>query len=136
MDPDWSETKDPIESSLKDENRTKSLDNLTGEVVHFENDKACMLCMYIYASFSYVLHYKLAVNCCVLILVTLFPMQPLDFLTSFSGLPDYVFKILVVGNSYVGKSSYLMRLCNASFSQRYCSTIGQSVCPTSHAWLP
>ncbi len=38
--------------------------------------------------------------------------------------PDYIFKILVVGNSYVGKSSFLLRLCNNSFSQRYTSTIG------------
>ena len=52
-------------------------------------------------------------------------VQPLEFLASFSGRPDYVFKILVIGNSYVGKSSYLMRLCNSSFSQRYSSTIGQ-----------
>lgn len=49
----------------------------------------------------------------------------MEFLASFSGMPDYVFKILVIGNSYVGKSSYLMRLCNSSFSQRYSSTIGQ-----------
>lgn len=50
--------------------------------------------------------------------------QPLEFIESLAIQPDYVFKILVVGNSYVGKSSFLMRLCTNAFSQRYASTIG------------
>ena len=53
-------------------------------------------------------------------------IQPLEFIESLAIQPDYVFKILVVGNSYVGKSSFLMRLCTNSFSQRYASTIGES----------
>lgn len=54
----------------------------------------------------------------------MFPLQPLEFIENMSCQPDYIFKILVVGNSYVGKSSFLLRLCNNSFSQRYTSTIG------------
>ena len=49
---------------------------------------------------------------------------PLEFIESLATQPDYVFKILVVGNSYVGKSSFLMRLCTNAFSTRYSSTIG------------
>ena len=55
-------------------------------------------------------------------------LQPLEFLEILPGQPDYIFKVLVVGNSYVGKSSFLMQLCNHSFSQRYSSTIGKCVC--------
>ena len=53
-------------------------------------------------------------------------LQPLEFMEQLTAQPDYIFKVLVVGNSYVGKSSYLMRLCNNTFSQRYSSTIGKS----------
>lgn len=49
---------------------------------------------------------------------------PLQFIENLATQPDYVFKILVVGNSYVGKSSFLMRLCTNAFSARYSSTIG------------
>lgn len=49
---------------------------------------------------------------------------PLQFIENLATQPDYVFKILVVGNSYVGKSSFLMRLCTNAFSARYASTIG------------
>lgn len=52
-------------------------------------------------------------------------MQPLQFIENLATQPDYVFKILVVGNSYVGKSSFLMRLCTNAFSARYSSTIGE-----------
>ena len=52
-------------------------------------------------------------------------LQPIEFIESLAIQPDYVFKILVVGNSYVGKSSFLMRLCTNAFSQRYASTIGK-----------
>jgi len=38
--------------------------------------------------------------------------------------PDYSFKIIVVGNSGVGKTSLLMRLCDDIFSNVYISTIG------------
>ena len=55
-------------------------------------------------------------------------MQPLEFIESLATQPDYVFKILVVGNSYVGKSSFLMRLCTNAFSTRYSSTIGVCMC--------
>jgi len=48
----------------------------------------------------------------------------LEFIENLATQPDYVFKILVVGNSYVGKSSFLMRLCTNAFSARYSSTIG------------
>ena len=51
--------------------------------------------------------------------------QPLQFIENLATQPDYVFKILVVGNSYVGKSSFLMRLCTNAFSARYSSTIGE-----------
>jgi hypothetical protein len=50
---------------------------------------------------------------------------PLQFIENLATQPDYVFKILVVGNSYVGKSSFLMRLCTNAFSARYASTIGK-----------
>lgn len=65
--------------------------------------------------------------------IVLYLLQPLEFMEILSSQPDYIFKILVVGNSYVGKSSYLMRLCNNSFSQRYSSTIGEgTVTQTTH----
>ena len=38
--------------------------------------------------------------------------------------PDYLFKIIIVGNSGTGKSSLLMRLCHDIFSEDYISTIG------------
>ena len=53
--------------------------------------------------------------------------QPLQFIENLATQPDYVFKILVVGNSYVGKSSFLMRLCTNAFSARYSSTIGEQL---------
>jgi hypothetical protein len=54
---------------------------------------------------------------------------PLQFIENLATQPDYVFKILVVGNSYVGKSSFLMRLCTNAFSARYSSTIGELIAP-------
>lgn len=52
------------------------------------------------------------------------PQVSLNFIDAPASKPDYVLKILVVGNSFVGKSSFLMRLCVNAFSQRYSSTIG------------
>lgn len=52
-------------------------------------------------------------------------VQPIEFLPVLTNTPDYTFKILVVGDSYVGKSSYIHRLCNNNFSQSYTTTIGE-----------
>ncbi len=38
--------------------------------------------------------------------------------------PDYLFKLLLMGNSGTGKSSLLMRLCENTFREAYISTIG------------
>ena len=71
---------------------------------------------------------------CIIVVLTALPhththththTQPIEFIDSLATKPDYVFKILVVGNSFVGKSSYLFRMCNNAFSQRYSSTIGE-----------
>ena len=49
----------------------------------------------------------------------------MEFVESFVANPDITFKILIVGNPYVGKSCFLMRLCTNSFGTRYASTIGE-----------
>ena len=67
----------------------------------------------------------------VTVVIFIYSLQPLEFIESLAIQPDYVFKILVVGNSYVGKSSFLMRLCTNAFSQRYASTIGTYVVKVS-----
>ena len=59
---------------------------------------------------------------CMFLLVS---VQPLEFVESFVANPDITFKILIVGNPYVGKSCFLMRLCTNSFGTRYASTIGE-----------
>ena len=41
--------------------------------------------------------------------------------------PDVTFKILIVGNPFVGKSCFLMRLCTNTFATRYASTIGEDI---------
>jgi len=38
--------------------------------------------------------------------------------------PDYLFKIVLVGNSSVGKSSLLRRLTDGAFQEAYLATIG------------
>ncbi len=37
---------------------------------------------------------------------------------------DHLFKIVIVGNSSVGKSSILMRLTDDTFTESYLTTIG------------
>lgn len=37
---------------------------------------------------------------------------------------DYMFKILIIGNSSVGKTSFLFRYCDDSFSSTFVSTVG------------
>lgn len=37
---------------------------------------------------------------------------------------DYLFKLVIVGNSGVGKSSILLRFADDSFSESYLTTIG------------
>lgn len=37
---------------------------------------------------------------------------------------DYLFKILIIGDSNAGKSSLLVRFCDDSFSEGFISTIG------------
>jgi GTPase SAR1 family protein len=37
---------------------------------------------------------------------------------------DYLFKLLLIGNSGVGKSSLLLRFADNAFSDNYISTIG------------
>lgn len=59
-------------------------------------------------------------------------LQPIDFIPALKDSPDYLFRILVVGDTFVGKSSYLDRLCNNTFSQNFSSTVGMSC---SHAVL-
>ncbi|EAY15998.1 GTP-binding protein YPTM1, putative [Trichomonas vaginalis G3] len=38
--------------------------------------------------------------------------------------PDYIFKIVLIGNAGCGKSSLLFRFCDNTFSDNYLSTIG------------
>ena len=38
--------------------------------------------------------------------------------------PDYIFKIMLIGNAGTGKSSLLLRLCENTFREKYISTIG------------
>lgn len=38
--------------------------------------------------------------------------------------PDYLFKVVLVGNSSVGKSSLLRRLTDGAFQEAYLATIG------------
>lgn len=37
---------------------------------------------------------------------------------------DYLFKLVIIGNSGVGKSSLLLRFADDSFSENYITTIG------------
>lgn len=37
---------------------------------------------------------------------------------------DYMFKILIIGNSSVGKTSFLFRYCDDSFTSAFVSTVG------------
>ena len=37
---------------------------------------------------------------------------------------DYLFKIVIIGNSGVGKSSLLLRFCDDIFKDSYLTTIG------------
>ena len=37
---------------------------------------------------------------------------------------DYMFKLLIIGNSSVGKTSFLFRYCDDSFSSSFVSTVG------------
>ena len=37
---------------------------------------------------------------------------------------DYMFKLLLIGNSSVGKTSFLFRYSNDSFSSAFVSTVG------------
>ncbi|XP_063687507.1 ras-related protein Rab-3-like [Bolinopsis microptera] len=37
---------------------------------------------------------------------------------------DYMFKLLIIGNSSVGKTSFLFRYCDNSFTQAFVSTVG------------
>jgi Ras-related protein Rab-1A len=37
---------------------------------------------------------------------------------------DYLFKLVIIGNSSVGKSSLLLRFADDSFSDSYLTTIG------------
>ena len=37
---------------------------------------------------------------------------------------DYIFKILLIGNSPVGKTSFMMRFCDDTFTSSFVSTVG------------
>ena len=37
---------------------------------------------------------------------------------------DYMYKILIVGNSGVGKTAFLMRYCDDTFSPSFVATVG------------
>lgn len=37
---------------------------------------------------------------------------------------DYMFKLLIIGNSGVGKTSFLFRYCDSSFTGNYQTTVG------------
>lgn len=37
---------------------------------------------------------------------------------------DYMYKILIVGNSGVGKTAFLTRYCDDTFSQSFVATVG------------
>ena len=37
---------------------------------------------------------------------------------------DYMYKVLIVGNSGVGKTAFLMRYCDDTFSQSFVATVG------------
>ena len=37
---------------------------------------------------------------------------------------DYMYKVLIVGNSGVGKTAFLMRYCDDNFSQSFVATVG------------
>lgn len=37
---------------------------------------------------------------------------------------DYMFKLLIIGNSSVGKTSFLFRYCDNSFTSAFVSTVG------------
>lgn len=37
---------------------------------------------------------------------------------------DYLFKLLIIGNSSVGKTSFLFRYCDDSFTSAFVSTVG------------
>ena len=52
-------------------------------------------------------------------------LQPLEFVESLVAQPDVTFKILTVGNSSVGKSCFLMRLCNNTFTAQIPPTVGE-----------
>lgn len=47
-----------------------------------------------------------------------------SFDTALDGGFDYMFKVLIVGNSGVGKTAVLMRYCDNTFSPSFVATVG------------
>ncbi len=39
-------------------------------------------------------------------------------------MPERVFKVILVGDSSVGKTSFMRRFCHDQFTDSFCSTIG------------
>jgi len=48
---------------------------------------------------------------------------------------DYLFKLVIVGSSNVGKSSLLMRLMDKSFENSHCTTIGADCVSDVHVYF-
>ena len=44
--------------------------------------------------------------------------------TSMDAVSDYRFKVLIVGNSGVGKTAFMLQYCDKTFTPSYTSTVG------------
>lgn len=56
--------------------------------------------------------------------IIIIPKYSMSLVINFYNISDYLFKLLLIGNSGVGKSCMLMRYAENSFTNNFYNTIG------------